>query len=107
MSKSTLLTALTHDLTRKRSFVRLVWDDEAEKAVSLPVPFGCGLDVAQNEAEKALRALSAEIATISVGGKVETSSIINGLSNEVSGGGLDKSSKRILQLQHRRRKCVT
>jgi hypothetical protein len=37
-----------------------------EKRVALPVPFGCGLDRVQAEAEKALRYLSAETATIAV-----------------------------------------
>jgi hypothetical protein len=66
MSKSITVAALTHDLVRKRSLVTLMWDDDPEKAVSLPVPFGCGLDRVKDEAEVALRSLSAEIATIAV-----------------------------------------
>jgi hypothetical protein len=58
--------ALTHDLMRKRSLVTLVWDDDSEKRVGLPVPFGCSLDDERTEAEKALRALSADTATLSV-----------------------------------------
>jgi len=65
-SKSVTVAALTHDLVRKRSIVTLVWDEDPEKRVGLPVPFGCGLDRVQAEAEKALRALSAETATIVV-----------------------------------------
>ena len=41
---SVIVAALTHDLVRKRSIVTLVWDDDPEKRVALPVPFGCGLD---------------------------------------------------------------
>ena len=63
---SVTVAALTHDLIRKRSIVSLVWDDDLEKRVALPVPFGCALDDLQVEAEQALRGLSAEIATISV-----------------------------------------
>jgi hypothetical protein len=63
---SVTVAALTHDLMRKRSIVTLVWDDDPEKRVALPVPFGCGLDRVQAEAEKAVRALSAETAAIAV-----------------------------------------
>lgn len=66
MSRSITVAALTHDLVRKLSLVTLVWDDDPEKAVSLPVPFGCGLDAVQAEAEKAMRGLSAETATIAI-----------------------------------------
>jgi hypothetical protein len=60
------VTALAHDLTRKQSFVTLVWNGDPEKKVVLPVPFGCGLNDVQAQAEKAMRSLSAEIATIEV-----------------------------------------
>jgi len=66
MSKSITVAALTHDLVRKRSLVTLIWDDDPEKAVSLPVSFGCSLDRVRDEAETALRGLSAETATIAV-----------------------------------------
>ena len=66
MPKSVTVAALTHDLVRKRSIVTLVWDDDPEKRVALPVPFGCGLDVVRTEAEKAMRELSAETAAIAV-----------------------------------------
>jgi hypothetical protein len=65
-SSSVTVAALTHDLVRKRSIVTLVWNDDPEKHVALPVPFGCTLDNVQAEAEKALRALSAETAILSV-----------------------------------------
>ena len=63
---SVTVAALTHDLVRKRSIVTLVWDDDPEKRVALPMPFGCGLDRVQAEAEKAVRALSAETAAMAV-----------------------------------------
>lgn len=65
-SPTSVVVALTHDLVRKRSIVSLKWTDDPEKGVALPVPFGCGLDEVRDEAEKALRALSAETASISV-----------------------------------------
>ena len=65
-NRSVTIAALGHDLVRKRSIVTLVWDDDPEKQVALPVPFGCSLDDLRTEAEKTLRALSAETATISV-----------------------------------------
>lgn len=72
MGKSVTIAALTHDLVRKRSLVTLIWDGDPEKAVSLPVPFGCSLDRVQTEAELALRELSAETATIAVNLVTET-----------------------------------
>ncbi len=60
------VVALSHDLIRKRSIVSLIWTTDPEKSVALPVPFGCSLDVVHAEAEKALRALSAETATLAV-----------------------------------------
>jgi hypothetical protein len=60
------VAALTHDLIRKRSLVTMVWDDDPEKRVALPVPYGCDLDRVQAEAEKAMRALSAETGSILV-----------------------------------------
>ena len=33
------VAALTHDLIRKRSLVTMVWDDDPEKRVALPVPY--------------------------------------------------------------------
>ena len=63
---SVTVAALTHDLLRKRSIVTVVWDNDPEKRVALPVPFGCGLDRVQAEAEKAMRELAAETAAIAV-----------------------------------------
>jgi len=66
MPNSVTIAALTHDLVRKRSIVTLVWDNDPEKRVALPVSFGCQLSDVQAEAEKAMRALSAETAVIAV-----------------------------------------
>jgi hypothetical protein len=52
---------LNHDLARRRSIVVLVWDDDAEKRLALPVPFGCPIADLPAEADKALRALGVEI----------------------------------------------
>lgn len=66
LTPTVTVVALSHDLIRKRSIVSLVWTINPEKSVALPVPFGCSLDVVHAEAEKALRALSAETATLTV-----------------------------------------
>jgi hypothetical protein len=66
MAKSVTIVSLTHDLIRKRSFAAMVWDGDAEKALSLPVAFGCSLEAVRTEAEKAMRELSAETSTIAV-----------------------------------------
>jgi hypothetical protein len=60
------LTGVYHDLTKRRSTVHVVWDDGSERRLGLEVPFGCSLDDAQAEAEKAVRALAVEIAAVPV-----------------------------------------
>ncbi len=60
------VVALAHDLVRKRSIVSLVWDDDPEKSVALPVPYGCLLEDVREAAETALRALAAQTATLNV-----------------------------------------
>ena len=68
MAKTTTSTAtiagLNHDLKGRRSFVLLTWDDNAEKRLSLPVPFGCSMDDLPEAAEKALRELAHEAASL-------------------------------------------
>jgi hypothetical protein len=38
MPKFMTVVALTHDLIRKRSIASVIWDDDAENRVALPVP---------------------------------------------------------------------
>lgn len=66
MGKSATIVGLNHDLRGKKSYVQLVWDDEADKRLSLPVPFGCSLEDLPAEADKAVRALSAETAALMI-----------------------------------------
>ena len=49
------VVALTHDLVQKRSSVTVVWESEKDKRLVLPVPFGCAIEHARGEAEKAIR----------------------------------------------------
>jgi hypothetical protein len=63
---SVVITGLFHDLTLKRSTVSVVWDNDPEKRMGLPVPYGCSLDDLQAEAEKAMRELSDVAAKIAV-----------------------------------------
>jgi hypothetical protein len=63
---SVIITGLFHDLLQKRSHVSVVWGNDPEKRLGLPVPFGCSLDNIQAEAEKAVRELSQITSTISV-----------------------------------------
>ena len=58
------IVGLNHDLKAKKSYVMLVWTQEPDKRLGLPVPFGCTLDDLPAEAEKAVRALSTELASI-------------------------------------------
>ena len=61
-----LITGLHHDLSRKRSFVHFRWKDDPEKNLGLDVPFQCALDELPDEARKALKALSEELASATV-----------------------------------------
>jgi hypothetical protein len=61
-----LITGLHHDVGRKRSFVHFHWKEDPEKHLGLDVPFGCALDDLPDEARKALKALSDELASATV-----------------------------------------
>ena len=65
---SLVITGLHHDTTRKRSIVYVRWEDDPEKSLGLVVPFGCSLDNVRDEAAKAVKALSAELASATVAG---------------------------------------
>jgi hypothetical protein len=45
-----------------------VWESEKNKRPVLPVPFGCAIEDARDEAEKAIRDLAVEMGLISVRG---------------------------------------
>jgi hypothetical protein len=76
-----IITAVTHDLVQKRSFVTLQWASEAGKRLALPIPFGCALDDIPAEAEKALRALSREIGTMAISMPSHTAGLPPKISN--------------------------
>jgi hypothetical protein len=44
----------------------VVWESEKDKRPVLPVSFGCAIEDARDEAEKAIRDLAVEIGSISV-----------------------------------------
>jgi hypothetical protein len=61
---SATIAGLNHDFKAKRSIVILVWENDPDRRLFLPVPFGCSFSDLPAEAEKALRSLSAETATM-------------------------------------------
>jgi hypothetical protein len=61
-----LITALHHDLSKKRSYVHFVWKNDPEKRLGLDVPFQCSLDDLPDEARKALKAASDDLASATV-----------------------------------------
>jgi hypothetical protein len=63
---SVIIMGLFHDVAQKRSHVSVVWANDPEKRLGLPVPYGCSLDDIQAEAEKALRELAEVTSTIAV-----------------------------------------
>ncbi|KFC69978.1 hypothetical protein FF80_01179 [Devosia sp. LC5] len=64
MAATATIVGINHDFRTKKSHVLLVWDDEADKRLSLPVPFGCSFEDLPAETDKAVRALSAETAAL-------------------------------------------
>lgn len=64
MAASATIVGINHDFRTQKSHVLLVWDDEPDKRLSLPVPFGCSIEDLPAEAEKAVKALSAETAAL-------------------------------------------
>jgi hypothetical protein len=61
-----VITGLHHDLSRKRSFVHFQWKNDPERRLGLDVPFECSLDNLPDEARKAVKALSDELASATV-----------------------------------------
>ena len=61
-----LITGLHHDLSKKRSLVYFVWKSDSEKHLGLDVPFQCTPEDLLDEARKALKALSDELASATV-----------------------------------------
>jgi hypothetical protein len=62
------IEGLSRDLAKKRSHVTVVWEDNPEKRLGLPVPFDCQLDALKAETEKALRALIRELESATIQG---------------------------------------
>jgi len=62
------IEGLSRDLLKKRSHVTVVWADNPEKRLGLPVPFDCQLDALRAETEKALQALIKELETATIEG---------------------------------------
>jgi hypothetical protein len=62
------IEGLHRDVLRNRSFVTVVWKDDPEKRLGLPVPFDCQLDDLKAETEKAVEALVRELEFATVEG---------------------------------------
>lgn len=63
---SVRLLTLTHDFLKKRSIALLVWENDPEKKIAVPVAFGCGVNEVRAEAERAVRALASELSAIRI-----------------------------------------
>jgi hypothetical protein len=63
---SVTITGLSHDVTKKSSSVSVMWGDNPEMRMGLPVPYGCALEDLRVETEKAMRELSTIAAKIAV-----------------------------------------
>jgi hypothetical protein len=60
-----VISGLHHDTARGRS-IAFVTENDPEKKLGFVVPFGCNLDQLTNEVTKAVRDLSAELASATV-----------------------------------------
>jgi hypothetical protein len=62
------IEGLSRELIKKRAHVTVVWADNPEKRLGLPVPFDCPLDELRVETEKALHALIQELESATIEG---------------------------------------
>jgi hypothetical protein len=62
------ITGLHRDVLRNRSFVTVVWENDPEKRLGLPIPPDCKIEQLKAETEKAIRALADELASATVKG---------------------------------------
>jgi hypothetical protein len=62
------IIGLHRDILRKRSFVTIIWKDNPEQQLGLPVPHDCTLEQLKSETEKAVQALADELASAIVEG---------------------------------------
>jgi hypothetical protein len=62
------IEGLSRDVLKKRAHVTVVWADNPEKRLGLPVPFDCERDALRTETQKALRALIEELETATLVG---------------------------------------
>jgi hypothetical protein len=60
------IVSLSHNMVAGKSHVGLVWESDPSQSLGLEVPFGCSLEQLPAEAERAVRALSTELASIPV-----------------------------------------
>jgi len=60
------IVGLNHDFKTKRSFVVIIWDDDPTKHLSLPVKFGCTFEELPAAADAAVKALSREVAELTL-----------------------------------------
>ncbi|WP_291868143.1 hypothetical protein [Bradyrhizobium sp.] len=60
------IVSLSHNMVAGKSHVALVWESDSSQSLGLEVPFGCSLEQLPAEAERAVRALSTELASIPV-----------------------------------------
>ena len=56
------ITQVVHDLQKRNSYVTMVWDDQPEKRLGLPIPYATKLEDIAAEAHKALKAFATETA---------------------------------------------
>jgi hypothetical protein len=62
------IEGLNRDVLRNRTYVTVVWKDDQEKQLGLPVPFDCTVDALRAETEKALQALIMELQSATIEG---------------------------------------
>ena len=61
-----VISGLHHDMSKKRSVVSIVWENDSEKRLGLTLPFDCTLANLKAETEKAVRALADELKSATI-----------------------------------------
>jgi len=57
---------IIHDLRSRKSYVTVIWKDQEEKKLGLPIPFGTKIEDIEAATHKAIEAFQKELGQVSI-----------------------------------------
>lgn len=63
---SLVISKLIRDISKKESYVNLVWENYPERHLGLEIPYDCTVENLKSETEKSLRAFAKELESATV-----------------------------------------